>query len=189
MIIRPKKLFSSQDFISRPCPVPAQPGVYAWFFREVPPTVPTDGCVNHNGLWLLYIGISPKRPTRFGRQSQQNLRARIRFHYHGNAEGSTLRLTLGCLLADQLGIELRRVGSGNQMTFTKTGEEKLSCWMADNAFVAWEVCNDPWKKEKELIKNQSFPLNLEGNSAHPFHHILSKIRKLAKDKARDKPIM
>jgi hypothetical protein len=27
----------------------------------------------------------------------------------GNAEGSTLRLTLGCLLSEQLGIELRRV--------------------------------------------------------------------------------
>jgi hypothetical protein len=30
--------------------------------------------------------------------------------YAGNAGGSTLRKTLGCLLAGQLGIQLRRVG-------------------------------------------------------------------------------
>jgi hypothetical protein len=35
----------------------------------------------------------------------------IRYHYTGNASGSTLRLTLGCLLAERLGIQLRRVGA------------------------------------------------------------------------------
>ena len=60
--------------------------------------------------------------------SAQNIRRRIRTHYSGNAEGSTLRKTLGCLLSDQLGIELRRVGSGNRRTFV-TGEKVLSEWM------------------------------------------------------------
>ena len=49
--------------------------------------------------------------------SQQTLRQRLRTHYAGNAEGSTLRKTLGCLLAEELGIQLRRVGSGNRKTF------------------------------------------------------------------------
>ncbi|WP_386143941.1 GIY-YIG nuclease family protein [Streptomyces yanii] len=44
------------------------------------------------------------------RTSTQNLRTRVRYHYRGNAAGSTLRLTLGCLL----GLELRRVGSGKR---------------------------------------------------------------------------
>jgi hypothetical protein len=35
------------------------------------------------------------------------LRQRLQTQYAGNAEGSTLRKTLGCLLADELGIELR----------------------------------------------------------------------------------
>jgi hypothetical protein len=49
----------------------------------------------------------------------RNLREQIiKDHYTGNAEGSTLRKTLGCLLADELGIQLRRVGSGKGMTFT-----------------------------------------------------------------------
>ncbi|MEU8575440.1 GIY-YIG nuclease family protein [Streptomyces asoensis] len=34
---------------------------------------------------------------------RQNLRKRVRYHYRGNAAGSTLRFTLGCLL----GLELR----------------------------------------------------------------------------------
>jgi GIY-YIG catalytic domain len=46
-------------------------------------------------------------------------------HYTGNAEGSTLRKTLGCLLANELGIQLWRVGSGNRMTFIE-GEQALS---------------------------------------------------------------
>jgi hypothetical protein len=57
---------------------------------------------------------------------------RIRYHYSGNAAGSTLRLNLGCLLAERLGIQLRRVGSGQRLTFA-AGEARLSAWMADNA--------------------------------------------------------
>lgn len=65
------------------------------------------------------------------RTSTQNLRKRVRYHYRGNAAGSTLRLTLGCLL----GMELRRVGSGKRMTFGKAGETALSQWMAENTRV------------------------------------------------------
>jgi hypothetical protein len=57
--------------------------------------------------------------------SQQTLRQRIRYHYTGNAAGSTLPLTLGCLLAERLGIQLRRMGSGRRLTFA-AGEGKLS---------------------------------------------------------------
>lgn len=98
--------------LARPSLIPAAPGVYAWFFRKAPPT---------NGTPL----------------SRQTLRSRIRYHYRANTEGSTLRLTLGCLLANSLGIELRRVGSGTRMTFS-TGEATLSKWMAANALVPWE---------------------------------------------------
>ncbi|WP_374120389.1 GIY-YIG nuclease family protein [Mesorhizobium onobrychidis] len=55
--------------------------------------------------------MSPKAPPLNGaRPSSQNVRSRLRTHYSGNAAGSTLRRTLGCLLAAELGIELRRVG-------------------------------------------------------------------------------
>jgi hypothetical protein len=189
MITKPEKFFNRQDILSRPCPVPSKPGVYAWFFQEPPGSVPLEGCVKHNGLWLLYIGISPRRPPRTGKPSHQSLRTRIRYHYRGNAEGSTLRLTLGCLLADNLGLELRRVGSGKRMTFTRNGEYLLSNWMADNAYVAWEVHKEPWLYEDELIETLSVPLNLQGNRPHPFWSELSRLRASAKNHARNNPIV
>lgn len=51
-------------------------------------------------------------------------RQRLWAHYAGNAESSTLRKTLGCLLADELGIQLRRVGSARHRTFAD-GEQLL----------------------------------------------------------------
>src|SRR5687768_16164181 len=96
-------LYSRADVMSKPSPVPKSPGVYAWYFRQIPPTVPPNACIVQDGLTLLYIGISPSAPPMNGkRPSSQSLWHRLRYHYRGNAEGSTLRLTLGCLLADQL---------------------------------------------------------------------------------------
>jgi hypothetical protein len=56
--------------------------------------------------------------------SRQNLRKRLRYHYRGNAYGSTLRLTLGALLNEQLIIQLRRVGSGSRPCL----KESLLSW-------------------------------------------------------------
>jgi hypothetical protein len=85
------------------------------------------------------------------RTSTQNLRKRVRHHYRGNAAGSTLRLTLGCLL----GLDLRRVGRGKRMTFGKVGEAKLSQWMADNAWASWIEQSEPWDLESQLISQSS----------------------------------
>jgi GIY-YIG catalytic domain-containing protein len=177
-------LHSRTQALSGPNQVPAARGVYAWFFRDIPPRVPVEGCVRHKDLTLLYVGISPSKPPRNGKPpSKYNLRIRIRQHLAGNAAGSTLRLTLGCLLADTLGIELRRVRSGKTRTF-HAGEERLSEWMVANAFVAWWECEEPWLLEDRLIGTLSLPLNLMGNRGHPFHPTLTAIRKAAKESAR-----
>ena len=82
----PHRLFTRAQVLTQPCPVPASRGVYAWYFREIPGDVPTEGCVTKDGLTLLYVGISPKND-----HSSQNLRKRITYHYKGNAEGSTVK--------------------------------------------------------------------------------------------------
>src|SRR5262249_21321413 len=143
-------------------------GVYAWYFKEVPPGVPIAGCVRHADLTLLYAGIAPKEPPRSGRRpSAQTLWHRLRYHMRGNAYGSTLRLTLGCLLAEQLGIKLQRVGSGQRLTFA-SGEAVLSEWMGRNAFVCWVTTREPWLVESEFIESVDLPLNLDQNTRHPF---------------------
>jgi hypothetical protein len=178
------RLYSRSEVLARPSPVPKQPGVYAWYFKEVPPGVPTAGRDEHGELTLLYVGIAPKAPPANGaKPSSQRLFHRIRYHYRGNAEGSTLRLTLGCLLSEQLGITLRRVGSGTRLTFAD-GEQRLSEWMSENAFVAWLIHPEPWKLESELIQELPLPLNLDQNRGHTFHAALSQLRRQARERAR-----
>jgi hypothetical protein len=171
--------------------VPKGPGLYGWFFQQTPPGVPLQNCLFRDGMPLLYIGIAPKAPWMSGtiqKESTQSLRHRIRYHYRGNAEGSTLRLTLGCLLAFQLGLELRRVGSGRRMTFG-LGEAKLSQWMASHAYVTWFEHVTPWEPEAQIISNLSLPLNLAGNGAHPYWLDLRNIRAAARNRAKALPIL
>ncbi|MBL7258272.1 hypothetical protein JKJ07_28590 [Actinoplanes sp. LDG1-01] len=138
---------------------------------------------------LLYVGISPKAPPTNGRApSRQTIRSRIRNHYRGNAEGSALRLTLGCLLADQLDLRLRRVGSGTRMTFGPDGERRLAEWMADHASVVWVVSASPWEIEHEAIRSLVLPLNLDQNRDSHFHGQLSALRAEQKTRARTLPI-
>lgn len=188
LLLKPARLWSRADIRSKPCPVPKAPGVYAWYFRKVPLTVPVEKCVRRDDLTLLYIGISPTADPKNGKApSRQTLYSRICYHMRGNAEGSILRLTLGCLLASELGIELRRVGSGKRMTFAD-GEKKLSQWLDRNAFVSWMVCAQPWVIEHELIQTICLPLNLDQNKAHTFHAQLSALRRSARERARHLPV-
>ena len=182
-LTHPEKLYSRVEVLVRNGPIPQASGVYAWYFKETPSNVPVENCVMYKELHLLYVGLSPSKPPRHGKTSNHNIRKRIKQHYNGNAEGSTLRLTLGCLLSESLDIELRRVGSGNRMTFSD-GEVRLSNWMSENAFVTWVVHDEPWKLEDYTIKHLSLPLNLRDNEKHPFHRKLSSFRRDAKRKAR-----
>jgi hypothetical protein len=170
--------------------VPSEPGLYGWFFLEIPPGVPTDGCISYQGWTLLYLGISPSAPPKkTGRAaSKQNLRKRIDSHICGNASGSTLRKTLGCLLAEGLGYPLRRVGSGKRLTLTHLGEQALDAWLDDHAAIAWHVEASPWISEERLTGELSLPLNIQGNEQHPFHDELRAIRSASNERARQLPI-
>ncbi len=189
-LLHPDKVWSRGEVLQRPSPVPSEPGIYAWYFQGLDGLVPTSGCVSAFRMPLLYVGIAPKRtPENGSPASSQRLRHRIRYHFNGNAEGSTLRLTLGCLLADALDIQLRRVGSGTRLTFGADGEQRLSQWLQDHAFVAWQVVLQPWLLEHELITATPLPLNLDMNKHHPFHAALSACRSSAKRTARELPIL
>ena len=187
-LMTPDHLWSRSEVLNRPCPVPREGGLYAWYFRRMPPGVPATGCHRVRDATLLYVGISPKRPPMDGSPpSRQRLLTRIPYHFRGNAEGSTLRRSLGCLLAESLGIELRRVGSGRRHTFAD-GEIRLSEWMGENALVCWLPAQEPWLLESQLIAELSLPLNLSGNQDHPFHQELSAARKHQRLRADELPV-
>ncbi len=117
------------------------------------------------------------------------MRKRITYHYRGNAEGSTLRRTLGVILAKQSGFPLRRVGSAKRMTLTHRGEQSLDEWMEKNAFVSWIEHASPWELERELLDKLSCPLNIQGNSRHPFYAQLKMLMLEAVARARKLPIV
>lgn len=86
-LLRPTRLWSRGEILIKPCPVPREAGVYAWYFREAPQGVPVDGCHSFEGMPLLYVGISPKKPPTNGASpSKQRLLHRVRYHYRGNAD-------------------------------------------------------------------------------------------------------
>jgi hypothetical protein len=175
----PDRLYSRADVLARPSPVPTRPGVYAWYFKEIPPGVPTANSKRRGDKTLLYVGVSPTE-RRSGIASRQNLRLRLRQHFAGNAYSSTLRFTLGVLLGDRLKLQLERVGT--RLTFGP-GESVLSEWMAQNAFVCWLETEKPWIVEAELLSKLSLPLNLLANDRHEFHPTLTALRKEAKARA------
>ena len=183
-------LVSRDAFYSNPCPVPESSGVYGWWFDQVPGEFEVDGCEMYDGHYLLYIGICPKQPPKDGQATnKRTLRNRIREHFGLNAEGSTLRLTLGCLLADELVLRLRRVGNGKRLTFAHEGENRLSRWMGQHARVSWWVTEQPWAIESQLIAALDLPLNLDQNKHNAFHAHLSELRSDAKRSARSLPIV
>jgi hypothetical protein len=182
-LVKPARLWRPVEILARPLPVPRSAGAYAWFFKNVPAVVPVSGCVTSAGFGLLYLGIAPSRSS-----SMSHLRKRLRGHLRGNASGSTLRLSVGCVLASLLQIQLRRVGPSERLTFG-AGEQVLSAWLDENARVAWIVVDSPWQYERTLVTRVSLPLNLDFNKAHSFHGELSRLRARAREVARSLPVV
>ena len=184
-LLGPDRLYTASEIGTRPCPVPTTAGVYAFYFDEPPPGIDSKECYRINQHTLLYIGIAPKAPPLNGRAaSKSHLRKRLQTHYFGNAEGSTLRRTLGCLLSSQLAIQLRRVGSGSRYTFTNPGEQVLDDWMRQHAFVTWAETSAPWELETHLLSSGlRLPLNLDGNPWQEVVAIVSAIRLKARQLA------
>ena len=74
------------------------------------------------------------------------------------------------------------------MTLTHDGEKWLDEWMQGNAFICWMEHDEPWTIEEDLISISHPPLNIMGNSEHPFYLTLRATRKEAIEKARELPI-
>jgi hypothetical protein len=179
-LVEPERLYSRCEVLALPCPVAKVSGIYAWYFREIPPGIDAARCVEFCGLRLLYTGVAPGRPPKADASHPRTLRDRVPEHYDGTAYGSTLRRSLGVLC----GIPLRRVGNGKRTTF-HSGECDLDEWMAENAFVIWTPHPKPLEAEAGMVAAYDLPLNLVGNEAHPFFPTLRFARKNALAAAKE----
>jgi hypothetical protein len=52
-MLEPERLWSASDVLASPSAVPAEPGLYGWWFRSIPGSVDVTGCVNRHGCTLL----------------------------------------------------------------------------------------------------------------------------------------
>jgi hypothetical protein len=169
--MKPTRLFKrSEVLVRRGCPVPKERGLYGWYFKQVPdPRIDTTQCIEFDGCHLLYVGIAPQDEQ----SKTSSLQSRIKDHYRS---WTTLRVALGSLLADELGL------TPKSKNLRWEQNDHLSEWMAENAFVVWVENSEPWNIEPDLIQDLDLPLNIVHNSDHPF----CKINKAAR--ARQKEI-
>lgn len=174
----PDHLWTESEAFADRTTLPGAPGVYGWYFRGLRGVRVTD-CTKQDGFYLLYVGIAPSRAS-----SRATLRKRIRTHFRGNASGSTLRFTLGCLLSERLGLRFRLTGKSGRITLGPRGETRLSAWLCENARVVWCEHPNPWTMEAGLITELNVPLNLHGNERHSYFVTLSKRRDACRRQAR-----
>ena len=190
-LLEPHQLFTSEEAAERENGAPPKPGIYAWYFDAMPTGINSENCHRYEEWKLLYTGISPGKPPANGKPpSRSHIRRRLRTHFAGNAAGSTLRLSLGCLLEQDIGTVLRRVGTRGRFTFTNPGEQLLDRWMRRHARVVWAEHPRPWEPEGELLASGlPLPLNLDGNPCVAFTQSLSKLRSAAKRRAEVLPLI
>ena len=188
-LLAPDRLYWEPEALARHAGAPAKPGIYAWYFDKTPAGIAIDEC-HRLGSWnLLYCGISPSKPPANGRPaSRSHVRRRLQTHFRGNAYGSTLRLTLGCLLEQEIGTVLRRVGRSRRLTFTNPGEQLLDRWMREHARVVWAEHPEPWVPEDQLLRSGlPLPLNIDGNPVQKFVATLKAARSAARRRAEELP--
>ena len=187
-ILKPGRLYQADEAVVS---APRAPGLYGWYFNRVPPGIDASTCHRHGEWTLLYCGISPKKPPTNGRPpSTSHVHRRLRTHFGGNAAGSTLRLTLGCLLEQEIGTILRRVGTRGRLTFTNPGEQVLDGWIHENARVVWVEHPAPWEAEQSLLASGlPLPLNIGDNPCAAFTTPLSSLRAAARRRAEALPLM
>jgi hypothetical protein len=156
--------------------VPAEAGIYAWWFRGELAIVPLEGTLGKDEYRLLYIGIAPRRPSRAGKESRSNLRKRIVGNHLGNSiSRSTLRRSLACLLAEVMDFRIYRDPAG-KMIMSPEDELILTKWLSDNAAISWLSDDAPWYLEDHLLGSRlALPLNIQG-SKHGFRRKLKSLR-------------
>lgn len=160
---------------------PTCPGIYGWWMKRGALDIPDARYEEQDGHQLLYVGISPRKPSATGRTSKGTVRDRLVTHATKDASRSTLRRTLGVLLADDLGLTLG-VHRGREH-YGPEGEALISHWLDANARIAWVVDPAPWEAEEELLAQATLALNLDGRS-DAFARSISSRRRSALAAAR-----
>lgn len=107
----------------------------------------------------------------------------VKKHLNGNAGGSTLRKSLGCLLGFNLIPRDSHYNNNGKTKFNVTDESKLSEWIKTNLLLLYYTNKEFDHIESLLIQTLNPPLNLSKN-----HNVInSEFRKLLTKLRNNKP--
>jgi hypothetical protein len=150
---------------------PSAPGFYAWWSAQgVIAGAPHHPHPERPELGLLYVGISPARPS-----SRGGIRSRaLGQHVRGNTSSSTFRFVLASLLREELALTPRR--SASKIVLDNGDNYRLRQWQLKHLSLTWCVRERPWEVEGEVIALMEPPLNSSGNRGHPFYSRVSSAR-------------
>ena len=183
LLLDPPKLWAPEDLLAGTPEVPRKKGVYAWYFDALPGCL-HDGDYLHVDWWtVLYVGVAGQDTS-----SKATLHSRIiEKHLGNNADMSTLRKSLGCLLRQKLGLIPEMKGNEHARSFWwgRSGERRLTDWITEHASIAWVLDDEPWKLEKAVLElyGRTLPLNIRKNRANRFRQLLERLRTAAKNEA------
>jgi hypothetical protein len=140
------------------------PGFYAWWVtRGAIAEAPHHAHPLDEELGLLYVGISPARPS-----SRGTIRSRVLGqHVRGNTSSSTFRFVLASLLREELALTPRRTAS--KVALDLDDNARLREWQLGHLSLTWCERERPWEVEAGVIALMRPPLNSAGNRDHPSH--------------------
>ncbi len=113
-------------------------------------------------------------PLRLGRRAvlylgatEDSLRNRVKCHLSDDTCISTFRMSLGAILAEQLGLRVRKNDEVPYFGFERASELRLSRWIQANVSVAARPSPYAMLEEKSLIATQNPLLNIHGRRGRP----------------------
>lgn len=165
-------LIPSKDASFDPTVLPDGPGVYLVFFDSGQLVLEESGYLDFDtrlpdsidGFDLLYVGAT-----------RDSLRLRALAHVRGDSRMSSLRMTVGAVLASRLGLE--PVGDGTRTYFNfGDGERRLTDWMRDHTQIAVIESDNPFAMERAILSVLPAPFNISERRRHPFSRYLMSLR-------------
>lgn len=154
--------------------LPSEPGTYFVFFDSGQLLLERSGYLefdqsypfNLDGFDLLYVGATA-----------DSLRLCAMQQVVGDSRSSSLRMTVGALVADDLNLD--PVGDDSRTYFNfGDGERRLTEWLCAYTRVAVHVTDQPFVVEKMLLRSLTVPFNISDRKRHPYSKYLTNLRAL-----------
>ena len=137
--------------------VPALPGNYIFALRK-------NSKLPDVGIPVTYTKFRDYEVVYVGLASNSLKDRDVKKHFYGNAGGSTLRKSLGCLLGYNLIPRDSHYSSNGKTKFNVADESKLSDWIKTNLLLLYYPNKEFESVESHLIQELNPRLNLDKNN-------------------------